>query len=311
VKRPRANFDVDSQPRGAYGTRPMQGAPCFLGVDLGGTQLRMAAVDRDGRLLTEVASAPTGREFGPRDLQDGLRELGERLHPALNGRVVNALGFGTAGVVGDGLPLTQSENLPLLNGVDVASLVRGVASCPVRLENDARCFTLAEARYGAGRGAQDVCGITLGTGVGCGVMTGGRLHRGHNFQAGEVWRIPLRGHHLEHYLSGAGVVRAYRTAGGEDAPGVDAAEVVTRARAGDPAAREAWSTFAEDLVFLCETIVCLLDPAVIVIGGSLSQASDLYRPLLEARMASHPTRLADCELGAAAGVIGAAALNIE
>ena len=290
----------------------MQDAPCFLGVDLGGTQLRMAAVDREGRLLTEVASAPTGRDFGPVDLQSGLRALTDRLRPALNGRPVSALGFGTAGVVGEGLPLTQSENLPLLNNVDVASLVRGVAACPVRLENDARCFTLAEARYGAGRGAQDVCGITLGTGVGCGVMTGGRLHRGHNFQAGEVWRIPVRGRYLEHFLSGAGVVRSYQEAGGAPSPGLDAAEVVARARAGDAAAVEAWRAFAQDLTFLCETIVCLLDPAVIVIGGSLSQAGDLYRPHLEARMASHPTtRIADCELGTAAGVIGAAALNID
>jgi predicted NBD/HSP70 family sugar kinase len=271
----------------------------------------MAAVDRGGRLLTEVASTPTGRAFGPPDLRDGLRALTDRLRPALAGRTVSALGFGTAGVVGEGLPLTQSENLPLLNDVDVASLVREVAGCPVRLENDARCFTLAEARYGAGRGAQDVCGITLGTGVGCGVMTGGRLHRGHHAQAGEVWRIPMRGHHLEHFLSGAGVVRAYQAAGGAAAPGLDAAEVVLRARGGDPAARQAWCVFAEDLVFLCETIVGLLDPAVIVIGGSMSQASELYRPILESRMASHPTRLAECELGTAAGVIGAAALNID
>jgi predicted NBD/HSP70 family sugar kinase len=290
----------------------MQDASCFLGVDLGGTQLRMAAVDRGGRLLTEVASSPTGRDFGPGDLQSGLRALTARLLPSLDGRTVSALGFGTAGVVGEGLPLTQSENLPLLNGVDVASLVREVAACPVRLENDARCFTLAEARYGAGRGAQDVCGITLGTGVGCGVMTGGRLHRGHNFQAGEVWRITVRGRNLEHFLSGAGVVRAYEAAGGVASPGLDAAEVVARGRSGDPAARDAWRAFGQDLVFLCETIVCLLDPAVIVIGGSLSQARDLYGPDLEARMASHPTtRLADCELGTAAGVIGAAALNID
>jgi glucokinase len=271
----------------------------------------MAAVGRDGQLLTEVASTPTGRDFGPQDLQDGLRALTARLQPTLDGRAVRALGFGTAGVVGEGRPLTQSENLPLLNGVDVASLVRAVADCPVRLENDARCFTLAEARYGAGRGAKDVCGITLGTGVGCGFMTGGVLHRGHNFQAGEVWRIPLRGVHLEHFLSGAGVVRAYEAAGGASAAGLDAAQVVARARAGDPAASEAWRAFADDLVFLCQTIVSMLDPAVIVIGGSLSQAGDLYRPHLEARMAAHPTRLAASELGRAAGVIGAAALNID
>jgi predicted NBD/HSP70 family sugar kinase len=288
----------------------MTSAPCFLGVDLGGTQLRMAAVDAQGRLLTEVVSTPTGRGFGPEGLQDGLRELAARLLPTLDGREVAALGFGTAGVVGEGQPLTQSENLPLLNGVDVASLVRGTVPYPVRLENDARCFTLAEARYGAGRGARDVCGITLGTGVGCGVMTGGRLHRGHGFQAGEVWRIPLRGHHLEHFVSGAGVVRAYETAGGAGG-GVDAPEVVSRARAGDAAARQAWSAFADDLAFLCEVVIALLDPAVIVIGGSLSQASDLFLEPLASRLAGQGARLAWCELGAAAGVIGAAALTID
>lgn len=289
----------------------MDSAPCYLGVDLGGTQLRMAAVLADGSLASDVVSVPTGRDFSPHDLQRSLGELQARLRPLLNGRRVAALGFGTAGVVGEGRPLTQSENLPLLNGVDVASLVRAVAGVPVQLENDARCFTLAEARFGAGRGAGDVCGITLGTGVGCGVMIGGRLHRGANCQAGEVWRIPMRGHHLEHFVSGAGIVRAYGEAGGAADATLDPAGIVTRARGGDAAALEAWRVFAEDVAFLCETVICLLDPAVIVIGGSLSQASDLYRPLLEARLKAHPTRLALCELGPAAGVIGAAALNID
>jgi glucokinase len=290
----------------------MQSASCFLGVDLGGTQLRMAAVGHDGRLLTEVASSPTGRDFAPADLERGLRELTARVQGTLNGLEVAALGFGTAGVVGEGRPLTQSENLPLLNNVDVAALVRDVASpVPVRLENDARCFTLAEARYGAGRGAPDVCGITLGTGVGCGVMTSGRLHRGHEFQAGEVWKIPVRGHHLEHFLSGAGVVRASEAAGGAANAGWGAAQVVERARAGDEAARAAWAVFAADLAFLCEVVTGLLDPAVIVIGGSLSQASEMYRSRLESQLGAHATRLAWCELGPAAGVIGAAALNID
>src|SRR4029453_8896863 len=125
------------------------------GVDLGGTQLRMAAVLPDGSLASDVASVPTGREFGPHDLQRSLADLQALLRGQLNGRRVAALGFGTPGVVGEGRPLTQSENLPLLNGVHVDALVRAVAGVPVRLENDARCFTLAEARFGAGRGATD------------------------------------------------------------------------------------------------------------------------------------------------------------
>jgi glucokinase len=289
----------------------MDSATCYLGVDLGGTQLRMAAVHPEGTLASEVISTPTGRAFGPADLKQALVELMARLRPTLNGRRAAALGFGTAGVVVEGRPLTQVENLPLLNGTDVASLVRDVAEMPVRLENDARCFTLAEARFGAGRGARDVCGITLGTGVGCGVMVDGRLQHGANFQAGEVWRIPMRGHYLEHFVSGAGIVRAFFEAGGEGPPGLDAAGTVERARAGDRAACAAWQVFSEDLAFLCETVISLLDPSVIVIGGSLSQARDLYRPLLDDRLRAHPaTRIEPSALGPAAGVIGAAALNI-
>lgn len=289
----------------------MDSATSYLGVDLGGTQLRMAAVRADGRLASEVVSTPTGRAFGPSDLQDALVSLQGRLRASTNGSRAAALGFGTAGVVVEGRPLTQSENLPLLNGTDVASLVREVAGLPVRLENDARCFTLAEARFGAGRGARDVCGITLGTGVGCGVMVDGRLQHGANFQAGEVWRIPMRGHYLEHFVSGAGIVRTFFESGGEGPPDLDAAGTVERARAGDRAARAAWRVFSEDLAFLCETVICLLDPSVIVLGGSLAQAQDLYRPLLDERLRAHPaTRIEPSALGPAAGVIGAAALNI-
>src|SRR5688572_1097045 len=289
----------------------MDSTTCYLGVDLGGTQLRMAAVRADGCLASDVISTPTGRTFAPRDLQQALVDLRARLAPTLDGRRAAALGFGTAGVVVEGRPLTQSENLPLLNGTDVASLVRDVAGVPVRLENDARCVTLAEARFGAGRGARDVCGITLGTGVGCGVMVDGRLQRGANFQAGEVWRIPMRGHHLEHFVSGAGIVRTFFDAGGSGPADLDAAGTVEKARAGDRAALAAWQVFSEDLAFLCETVISLLDPSVIVIGGSLSQARDLYRPLLDERLRAHPaTRIEASALGHAAGVIGAAALNI-
>lgn len=282
-------------------------AAAFLGVDLGGTNLRMAAVGGDGRLVSGVLSVPTGREFGPDELALKLGELDRRVRAELGPIAVSALGFGTAGVVADG-PLTQCDNLPRLNGVRIGELVAKVAGCPVALENDARCFTLAEARFGAGRGARDVVGLTLGTGVGCGVMIGGRLHRGAFGQAGEVWGIPLRGQHLEHFLSGVGVVRTYEAAGG--APGRDGLGVAEAARAGDPAATAAWRQFGEDLAFACAVVIRLLDPAVIVIGGSVSAARDLYRPAFEARLERQHTRIVDAALGPAAGVIGAAALNM-
>jgi glucokinase len=285
------------------------GDPAFIGVDLGGTQLRMAAVTRAGCVASEILSVPTGREFGPDDLRRELLRLGAELRASLNGRPVAALGFGTAGVVGAG-PLSQSENLPLLNGVDIGVIVQEASDCPVALENDARCFTLAEARYGAARGASDVCGITLGTGVGSGALVGGRLLRGAAAQAGEVWRLPLRGRHFESFLSGAGIVRGYEEAGGSVQPGLDAARIAECARLGDEAARTAWRAFGEDLALLCEYVMSILDPAIIVIGGSISLSWDLYSGILDAHAAKHPTRIVRAELGQAAGVIGAAALNL-
>lgn len=283
--------------------------PYFLGVDLGGTQMRMAAVTPRGSLASEVLSVRTGAAFTPEDLRREVRKLGDQVAQRMNGQTLAGIGFGTAGVV-DGGPLTQSPHLPRIEGTDVAKVVRDAMGCAVTVENDARCFTLAEARYGAGRGASDVCGLALGTGVGCGVMVGGRLHRGASAQAGEVYHIQLRGQSVEHFVAGAGIVRGYVAAGGRAVPDLDAAQIAEKARANDPAAVEAWRSFGDDLGFLCEAVIGLLDPEVIVIGGSLARAGALFKPALLARVAKHPTRIVDAELGPAAGVIGAAALNI-
>jgi glucokinase len=280
----------------------------FLGADLGGTRLRVAAVTPEGRLASELVSAPTGRDFGPDQLRRVLPELTGRVRSALAAQPARALGFGTVGVVADG-PLSQCDNLPLLNGVAIHELVRDAMDCPVALENDARCFTLAEARFGAGRGARDVCGITLGTGVGCGVILDGRVHRGASSQAGEVWRIPMRDRHLEHFVSGEGLVRTYEALGG--APGLDPVAVEARGRGGETEARKAWHAFGQDLAFLCTCVITLYDPSTVVIGGSLSRAQDLYGPALAASLGSDAARVAGSELGPAAGVIGAAALSME
>jgi glucokinase len=290
-----------------YAPDTMSG-PFYLGVDLGGTQLRMAAVNSEGQLVSDLLSVPTGIDLGPDDLERHLGILLGRIRSVM-GDAVTALGFGTAGVIQPG-PLTQSDNLPRLNGVDLDPLVRRAFSCPVRIENDARCFALAEARFGGGRGATSLYGITLGTGVGSGIVIDGRLHRGATSEAGEVWRIPLRGAPLERALSGAGVVEGYRTAGGVGPDGIDAADVAQRARGGDSAARAAWTSFGGDLAFLCECAVSLIDPERIVVGGSLSKARDLFEPELRERLGDRAGCLTWAELGPAAGVIGAAALNI-
>jgi glucokinase len=284
--------------------------PCYLGVDLGGTQLRMAAVSAQGNLLSEVISAPTGPQLTPDNLSAQIIELHNRLLPELDGYSVAAIGVGTPGVLVNNA-ITQSDNLPLLNGCDLKDLIAAALQYPVEVENDANCFALAEARFGAGRGARHLVGVTLGTGVGSGVIINGCVHRGANGAAGEVYRIPLRDAYLEYFLSGAGVVRGYVAAkGAPHASHIDAVRVAELARESDPAAAAAWESFAADLHFLCECVIALVDPDVIVIGGSLAQARDLFDGALMERLSERPNRIAYAELGTAAGVIGAAALNI-
>jgi len=282
--------------------------PCHLGVDLGGTQLRMAAVAEDGALQSSMIASSTGREFGPTELQSEVARLAALVKAETGPRAFLGLGLGTAGVVRPG-PLSQCSNLPRLNRIDLAEALAAATALPVRIENDARCFVLAEARYGAARGARHVAGITLGTGVGCGVMVDGRLLHGASYEAGEVWAIPLRERPLEEWLSGAGLVRAYRAAGGD--PGEhSAADLAATARTGDSAARAAWAAFGADLAFLCVCLRRILDPEAIVIGGSMAQARDLFDDALRAG-SEEAARIVYSALGPAAGVIGAATLTMS
>jgi glucokinase len=279
----------------------------YLGADLGGTSLRIGAVTPTGELLGDVLAAPTGRTFDPPALKQETKTLAHRIRRALDDAPCHGVGFGTAGVVHDDGPLSHADNLPLLAGANLRALLEETLGCPVVVENDARCFTMAESRFGAARGARNVCGITLGTGIGCGVMLNGKVIRGISSQAGEVCRAPFRDHHLEHYTSVEGLLREFEVAGGERA-GMNGARLAEIARDGSAPARAAWRGYGKALATLCEFIVALVEPEVIVFGGSLAQAHDLFEAPIVSALAGRRTRLAWAELGPRAGVIGAAVL---
>ncbi len=282
--------------------------PYFLGVDLGGTQLRMAAVSSNGELQTPMFSVPTGKQFTPQNFHDNLQTLYAQVRDVIAAQPIVALGIGITGLVGE-TSISQADFLPLLNGANIVELAQQAIGFPTRIENDARCFALAETRFGAARGARHVVGITLGTGAGGGVIVDGKLHRGAHGNAGEIWSIPVRDKWLEHFVSASGLAQSYKDAGGE-AVEIDAAGIAELARAGDAAARAAFRSYGADVANVCETIRALLDPEVIVIGGSIAQARDVFGDELLTRIAERGPRLAWAELGTAAGVIGAASLNL-
>jgi len=232
----------------------------------------------------------------------------------------DAVGIGTPGSVSRRTGTLKNSNTVCLNGRPLAADLEAHLGMPVRLENDANCFALAEALLGAGRGHEMVFGVILGTGVGGGLVVGGRLWGGRQDIAGE-W-----GHHVldpagpacycgargcvETMLSGPALEADHVAAGG---PPCDAAAVAVRAAAGDERAACVLERWLDRFGRGVGNVVNILDPSVIVLGGGLSNIAALYgrgREAVARRVFNDEltTPIVQNTLGDSAGVIGAALL---
>jgi fructokinase len=251
-----------------------------IGIDLGGTKIEGVALDDDGRERLRVR-LPTEQAQGYAHIVETIGALSERLLAAAPDAA--AIGIGTPGAVSQRTGRLKNSNTLCLNGQDLAGDLARRIGKPVRLENDANCFALAEARSGAGQGARVVFGIIMGTGVGGGVVLDGRLWAGPQHIAGE-W-----GHHaidpggprgycgqrgcVEMLIAGPAVERQYR-AGGGAAANMDT--IVARARAGESLARIVFDAFLDRFGRAVANLINILDPDVIVLGGGLSNIDELY-----------------------------------
>jgi fructokinase len=285
-----------------------------LGVDLGGTKIEGVALDDAGRLLHRLRLA-TERERGYEHIVGRVAEVVTALRPhAPDTRVV---GIGTPGSLSARDGRLKNSNTTCLNGRPLREDLEARLGLSVRLENDANCFALAEARDGAGRGHEVVFGVILGTGIGGGIVIGGRVWAGPQHIAGE-W-----GHHVidpagpscycgqrgcvETMLSGPALEAAYRAETGVD---VSAAEVARRTDAAATAVVDRWlDRFGRALA----NVIDILDPDVVVLGGGLSNLDVLYtrgRDAVARRVFNDELRtpIVKNQLGDSAGVLGAALL---
>ena len=256
-----------------------------IGVDLGGTKIEAVALDRDGQERgRRRVPTPRGR-YGATlaaitTLVEGLeRESGE---PA-------RVGIGMPGALSPATGLVKNANSVWLNGRPLRQDLERLLHRPLRFANDANCFALSEARDGAGEGAPVVFGVILGTGTGGGVVVHGRVLGGPNAVAGERGHNPLpwprpgewpgaacycgRTGCVETFLSGPGVSRDHRESTGEE---LDATTIAARAADGDAACEATLGRYEERLARALATVVNLLDPDVIVLGGGLSNLTRLY-----------------------------------
>ncbi len=286
-----------------------------VGVDLGGTKIMAGLLSRSGRVLGRPVKVPTGASEPPQAIMGRICQSVEGALAAANKpfSVVEGIGVGVpgpldikGGVFLDPIQLRTLHNFPIRRAMEERFDV------PVAVNNDANCFVLAESRFGAATGAGTVIGFTLGTGFGCGIVIGQHIHIGATETAGEIWFSPYKASFIEDYVSGRGLTGSYRELSGEEA---DPPQILEAAREGCPEALKAWAVFGKDLAYAVAWSINILDPDVVVLGGSLARGFEFFSPAMEESLRSHitgvpseKTRVVRAKLGDSAGFVGAACL---
>ena len=291
-----------------------------IGIDLGGTKIEAAVLGDDGSVRARRRVA-TPRDDYPATLRS-MAALVEDLEAEMGSAAV--VGVGMPGTISPATGLVKNANSVWLNGHPLAEDLRRVLPRPLRFANDANCFALSEAVDGAAAGAGAVFGVIVGTGTGGGVVVHGRIWTGPNAIAGEFGHNPLpwpnvdegpgplcycgQSGCIETYLSGPGLSRDHERATGQS---LDAAGIAARAASGDMAAEATLRRYEDRMARTLASVVNILDPDVVVLGGGLSNLSRLYAavPRLWTRYVFSDrvdTRLVSPRHGDSSGVRGAA-----
>ena len=311
-----------------------------LVADLGGTQIRVALVDEEGRI--------SGRRSMPTRADEGRDRVVDRLLSVLK-QATDVAGRGSLLGVGVSLasptdPKTgvmyNPPNLPGWHGFSLKPVLEQSLSLPVSLANDATLAALAEHVHGAGRGYRDLIYMTLSTGIGGGIVVGGRLYTGAGGFAGEVGHITIDRNGplcncgnigcLEAMASGTAVARMAREKlandetsvlherSGGDPDSVDARMVADAARSGDELAQGVMAEVGRNLGVGIVSLLHAFDPEVIVLGGGLSGSLDLLMPQIAQEVETHAMAhqrsrvpVVRSELGDDVSLMGAAALAFE
>jgi glucokinase len=253
-----------------------------IGIDFGGTKIKIAVVAEDGKIHGEEILVPTESNRPARQIIETMKTgiLNAASSADLKVNDLDGIGIGSPGpldlkngIILDTPNLSTMKNFPLKNAIEK------IFKLPVELNNDGNCFVLGEAYFGAGKNAPIVGGVTLGTGFGCGIVFNKHIYIGATGTAAEVWCSPYADSNFEEYGSGRTVVRIYEQKTGEK---LGAKEIYFLAQKNDQHAKETFVEFGKNLGRILSIMVNLLDPDVFVVGGSISNAWEFFEaPLLE------------------------------
>lgn len=286
-----------------------------VGIDFGGTKIKFGLVLENGTILGETLTLATNSNRRGDEIVGTMIEGIERVaqDSELSIQQINGIGIGSPGPLDlkKGIIL-EAPNLPTLHHFPLKQTLENYFNMPVAINNDANCFVLGEACFGSAQHASIVCGVTLGTGFGCGIVIDRKIFEGASGTAAEVWPSPYADRNFEEYGSARAIIRVYQHITDQQ---LDAKEIFTLAQENDQDALAAWVEFGVHLGKILAIITNVLDPDIIVIGGSVSHAWQFFYNSLIEKLHENITQaprehleVVRAALGDNAGLLGAAAL---
>ncbi len=311
-----------------------------IGIDVGGTNVKIALVDDNGKIIYSN-SVPTyakmGYEYTVNNIKQAIRDLMKETNTTPND--IEGIGFDFPGQVDCKTGVVKlAPNIPGWVNVPIAQMIEDEFHIPTRIDNDVRCAALGELKFGAGRGCENFICITVGTGIGSGIVINGKVVRGATNAAGELGHIKLQMNGgpicgcgdtgcLEAFASGPAIVAMAQdyikggkstkfremaaAEGGEITPYM----VAKAAEEGDPVAKRIFEIVGEYIGIGLTSVINLLNPERVIIGGGVAESGELLlapiRKTIKERamvVAGNAVEIVPAQLGNSAGVIGASML---
>lgn len=312
-----------------------------IGIDVGGTNIKIALVDEQGKIIYSN-STPTDAEKGYEHTVNNIKKAIHNLMQETNNdeKSIEAIGFDFPGQIDYKKGIVKlAPNIPGWVNVPIAQMIEDEFHIPTKIDNDVRCAALGELKFGAGKGCENFICITVGTGIGSGIVINGKIVRGCANAAGEIGHIKLQTENgplcgcgdsgcLEANASGPAIVAMAQeyiqggkaakfremaaSQGGEITPYI----VAKAAEAGDPVAKRIFEIMGYRIGIGLTSVINLLNPEKVIIGGGVAEAGNLLlepiRKTIKERamkIASESVQIVPAQLGNNAGVIGASMLS--
>lgn len=311
-----------------------------IGIDVGGTNVKIALVDDNGKIIYSN-SVPTyakmGYEYTVNNIKQAIKDLMKETNTTTSD--IEGIGFDFPGQVDCKTGVVKlAPNIPGWVNVPIAQMIEDEFHIPTRIDNDVRCAALGELKFGAGKGCENFICITVGTGIGSGIVINGKVVRGATNAAGELGHIKLQMNGgpicgcgdtgcLEAFASGPAIVAMAQeyikggkstkfremaaVEGGEITPYM----VAKAAEEGDPVAKRIFEIVGEYIGIGLTSVINLLNPERVIIGGGVAESGELLlgpiRKTIKERamvVAGNAVEIVPAQLGNSAGVIGASML---